>query len=82
MGRFRMSTSNTDADREAALEKIRALARTCAASNLRLRQARYLFDAMVMSDALFLEGGDVLAASRRLEVDRAMIQRRLKTKED
>lgn len=60
------------------LDRVRALARTCAARGLRIDQASYLFEAMMISDALAIEGGCVMAAADRLGIDRAAIHRRIK----
>lgn len=61
-----------------ALDRVRALARTCANRGLRLDQARYLLDSMMISDALALEAGCVSAAARRLDVGREHLHRRIK----
>jgi transcriptional regulator of acetoin/glycerol metabolism len=61
-----------------ALDRVRALARTCANRGLRLDQARYMLDAMMISDALAIEGGCVMAAADRLGIDRTAIHRRIK----
>jgi DNA-binding NtrC family response regulator len=54
---------------------IQALARRAAAVGLRLRQAQALADALILADALGLEGGNVSAAARRLGVDRPCLHR-------
>lgn len=56
-------------------EQIQKLARSMAKRNLTLRQALFLFDAMVIGDALFLERGNVSRAAERLDVERGNLNK-------
>jgi len=56
-------------------DQIKRLAGSARMQRLTYRQARYLFDAMIISDALFLESGNVSAAADRLGVRRETINK-------
>ncbi|WP_170759973.1 hypothetical protein [Ruegeria lacuscaerulensis] len=57
------------------VEDIQTLARKCAQSDLNMRQARYLFDALYTSDAIKLAGGNSAKAARRAGVGREALFR-------
>lgn len=52
------------------------LARRCAERGLRLSDARALFEALYIADALVLEHGNISAAARRAGLNYRTIQRR------
>jgi DNA-binding NtrC family response regulator len=58
-----------------AVEDIQALARKCAESDLNMRESRYLFDALYVTDAIMLAGGNSAKAARRAGVGREALFR-------
>lgn len=56
---------------------IEALARRCADRGLTLRHARRLFEEMYLADALALDGNNLSAAARRMQVHPSAISRRV-----
>ena len=56
-------------------EGIKNLARICADSNLKLKTAKKLFDALYITDALKQAGGNQTGAARRLGIDRITLNR-------
>lgn len=54
---------------------IRRIAQRCARANLRLRDARALFEAIYRADALALEGGNITRAAKRAGVIRETFHR-------
>ncbi|WP_371398897.1 hypothetical protein [Marinovum algicola] len=63
------------------LTEIQKLARRCANADLRLRDARALFNALYDADALALAGGNRAAAARLAGVDRVQMCRRRRDSE-
>lgn len=51
------------------------LGRVCAEKGLRLRDAKYLFDALYVSDALMLSGGNITKAAERAGIRRENLTR-------
>ena len=58
-----------------AEDKIKYLARKCANSGLKLRDARMLLDSLIIADALAMNNGNISKAADAIRVDRAMIMR-------
>ena len=67
---------------QVAVEDIQALARKAAHSGLRLRDARALFEALYIADALHLADGNLTAAARISGVDPAGLHRRQRKAEN
>lgn len=59
-----------------AEDKIKALARRCAYSNLRLRDAQNLFHTLYFADALKNSSGNIKRAADSVGVSRTVIMRR------